>query len=157
MCEIFCIFGKFCLQLNQVIHDSLLEFDLSLTANDAKKLKEIELILNLTFHHNASLYEKSLFTSDEILEATEWVCVRSYHLYWDSTLKMKFNPICQGKCRQFWLYEHNVFSLGRTIHLRLLIWSPWNIFIWLESLDDFGQYTTLNVTFINLLHMRHDI
>ena len=65
-----------------------------------KKLKEIEFILNLTFHHNASLYEKSLFTSDEILEATEWVCVRSYHLYWDSTLKMKFSPICQGKCRQ---------------------------------------------------------
>ena len=157
MCEIFCIFGKFCLQLNQVIHDSLLEFDLSLTANDAKKLKEIEFILNLTFHHNASLYEKSLFTSDEIFEATEWVCVRSYHLYWDSTLKMKFSPICQGKCRQFWLYEHNVFSPRRTIHLKLLIWSPWNIFIWLESLDDFGQYTTLNVTFINLLHMRHDI
>jgi hypothetical protein len=55
VCEIFCIFGKFCLQLNQVIHDSLLEFDLSLTANDAKKLKEIEFILNLNFHHNASV------------------------------------------------------------------------------------------------------
>ena len=94
-----------------------------------EKLKEIEFILNLTFHHNASLYEKSLFTSDEIFEATEWVCVRSYHLYWDSTLKMKFNPICQGKCRQFWLYEHNVFSPRRTIHLKLLIWSPWNIYL----------------------------
>ena len=89
-----------------------------------EKLKEIEFILNLTFHHNASLYEKSLFTSDEILEATEWVCVRSYHLYWDSTLKMKFSPICQGKCRQFGLYENDVYSPRTTIHSKLLIWSP---------------------------------
>ena len=156
MCEIFCIFGKFCLQLNQVIHDSLLEFDLSLTANDAKKLKEIEFILNLTFHHNASLYEKSLFTSDEILEATEWVCVRSYHLYWDSTLKMKFSPICQGKCRQFGLYENNVYSPRMTIHFKLLIGHRKIIYIWLEVRDDFCQYATLNLIFIYLLDMLHD-
>ena len=90
-----------------------------------EKIERNRVYFEFNFSSQCVIIWKSLFTSDEILEATEWVCVRSYHLYWDSTLKMKFSPICQGKCRQFWLYEHNIFSHGRTIHLRLLIWSPW--------------------------------
>ena len=45
-----------------------------------------------------------MFTSDTIQKVTEWVYIRSYHLYWDPTLKTKLNPLRFGKYRHFLLF-----------------------------------------------------